>query len=154
LPDDDFGIDVREAELSVKPRAILLTKEERKWRTQLSRLPERDLHDLAPEPAPAVLRVDDHTPQSHNREPLAVDLDLNEHDSGAGHELSRVVSKADVSVFRLEMHGDAGGIERVLLVPFELAPERICQWSELDDLHASMQPKRDVHSAGGARHQP
>jgi hypothetical protein len=143
LPDNHLGIDLPETELSVKPRPILVAKEERECWTKLSRLRERGLHDLAPKPAAAMLRVDDHPAESHNWKPLAVDLNLDEHYSGARHEPARIVPKADVSVFGLKIQGDAAGIERVLLVSFDFAPERICQRSELDDLHGSMQPKRN-----------
>jgi hypothetical protein len=142
LPDSDLGSDGREADLSVQPGSVVVAKEHRECRTKLSCFHQRGLHDLAPEPAAAVLRVDDHTAEPYHLKALALHLYLNDHDSGAGHEPARAIAKAYVPVFGPELQADASGVEGVLLVSFEFAPVRICQRSKLDDLHAFMQPKR------------
>jgi hypothetical protein len=95
-----------------------VAKEHREGRTKLCRCYERGSHDPAPKPAAAVVRVDDHTAEPHDRKSLALHLDLNYHHASAGHEPARTVAKADVSVFRPEFQADASGVEWVQLVSF------------------------------------
>jgi hypothetical protein len=142
LADNHLGADAREADLSVQPSSVVVAKEHCERWAEVPRFGEPGLYDFAPQPAAAVLRVDDHTAEPHDLKTLALHLDLNDHYSGAGNKPAPTVAKADVSVFGAELQGDPSRVEWVCLVPFEFAPVHFCEGSELDDLHVFMQPKR------------